>query len=170
MSMVAVVFFVGRQVRRFAVLVALLALVAPARAASPLAYHLERTFALGGEGGWDYLTYDATTQRLFISRGTRVMVVDPKNGTVVGTIDDTPGVHGIAIAPDLGVGFTSNGRDNSVTVFDTKTLKTISKVGLLGRNPDAIVYDPASAHVFTMNGGSANVSAVDAAHYTVDAT
>ncbi|MBC5821056.1 MAG: hypothetical protein GIX01_03605 [Candidatus Eremiobacteraeota bacterium] len=79
---------------------------------------------VGGDGGWDYLTYDPATKRLFISRSTHVMVTDPMSGTVVGDIRDTPGVHGIALAPDLGKGFTSNGADGSVTVFDLHSLKT----------------------------------------------
>ena len=135
---------------------------APGGAAGTANYHVTHTFALPGDGGWDYLTYDAPGKRLFISRGTHVMVVDPAAGTVIGDIPETPGVHGIALAQELGKGFTSNGRDNSVTVFDLKTLKQTAKVALDAKNPDAIVYDPASKRVFTGNGGSNNVSAVDA--------
>src|SRR5262244_262826 len=89
-------------------------------------YQLKQKYTIGGDGGWDYLTYDPAGKRLFISRGTRVMVVDPAKGTVLGEIPNTEGVHGIALAQDLGKGFTSNGRTNSVTVFDLKTLKEIS--------------------------------------------
>jgi YVTN family beta-propeller protein len=134
-------------------------------------YELKQKFTLGGEGGWDYLMYDADGRRLFISRGTHVMVVDPEKGTVIGDIPDTPGVHGIALAPELGKGFTSNGRENTVTVFDLKTLKQIAKVKLDGaENPDAILYDPASKRVFTFNGRSKNSSVVDAKTNAVLAT
>ena len=132
-------------------------------ALAPAQYELKQKHVLGGDGGWDYLTYDATGHRLFISRGTRVMVVDPEKGTVLGEIPDTAGVHGIALAQDLGKGFTSNGRDNSVTMFDLKTLKEISKIKLEGaENPDAILYDAFSKRVFTFNGRSKNASVVDA--------
>src|SRR6266403_2645813 len=94
----------------------------------PAQYHVKQKYVLGGDGGWDYLTFDAAGKRLFISRGTHVMVVDPYKGSVVGDIPDTAGVHGIAIAQDLGKGFTSNGRDNSVTCFDLKTLKQTAKI------------------------------------------
>src|SRR6266404_7469089 len=95
------------------------------KAFAPAKYEVKQKYVLGGDGGWDYLTFDAAGKRLFISRGTHVMVVDPYKGSVVGDIPDTAGVHGIAIAQDLGKGFTSNGRDNSVTVFDLKTLKPV---------------------------------------------
>lgn len=146
-------------------LVTIGALAMPQRivAAPTVNYHLVRTFPLPGDGGWDYLSYDPVGKRLFVSRGTRVMVVDPAAGTVIAEIPDTPGVHGIALAQDLGKGFTSNGRDNSISVFDLRTLKTTGKVTIDARNPDAIVYDPISHRVFTGNGGSGNVSAIDAA-------
>jgi YVTN family beta-propeller protein len=136
-------------------------------AAPAVNYQLAHTFALPGDGGWDYLSYDPAGKRLFVSRGTRVMVIDPAAGTVLAEIPDTPGVHGIALAPDLGKGFTSNGRDNSVSVFDLKTLKVTGKVTIDAKNPDAIVYDPASKRVFTGNGGSGTVTAIDAATNTV---
>src|SRR5499433_1046291 len=104
-------------------------------------YQLKQKFTIGGDGGWDYLTYDPAGKRLFISRGTRVMVVDPAKGSVIAEIPDTAGVHGIVLAQDLGKGFTSNGRDNTVTVFDLKTLKEIARIKLEGgENPDAILY------------------------------
>jgi YVTN family beta-propeller protein len=98
------------------------------------------------------------------------MVVDPYKGAAVGDIPDTAGVHGIALAQDLGKGFTSNGRENSVTVFDLKTLKEIAKIKIEGQNPDAILYDPASQRVFTFNGRSNNATVIDAAKQTVVAT
>src|SRR5215467_12816001 len=140
-------------------------------AASPVDYQLKQKFTIGGDGGWDYLTYDASSKRLFISRGTRVQVVDPEKGTVIAEIPDTTGIHGIALAHDLGKGFTSNGRENTVTVFDLKTLKETQKIKLEGaENPDAILYDPASKRVFTFNGRSKNATAIDATNNTVVAT
>src|SRR5215467_10061060 len=134
-------------------------------------YQLKQKFVIGGEGGWDYITYDPAGKHLFISRGTRVQVVDPAKGTVVAEIADTGGVHGIALAADLGKGFTSNGRDNTVTVFDLKSLKETSKIKLEGaENPDAILYDAASKRVFTFNGRSKNATAIDATNDKVVGT
>ena len=124
-------------------------------------YHLLNTYKLGGEGGWDYLSYDSDSNRLFISRGTHVMVMDGKTGKVVGDIPDTPGVHGIALVQSLNRGFISNGRGNSVTVFNLTTLATVEKIDV-GQNPDAIIFDMASDRVFTMNGRSSDATAIDA--------
>jgi len=131
-------------------------------AAPPAHYQLKQKFTLGGVGGWDYLTFDPVGKRLFISRATRVMVVDPYKGFVAVEIPDTPGVHGIALAQELGKGFTSNGRDNTVSVFDLKTLRQTSKIKIEGENPDAILYDPSSKRVFTFNGRSKNATVIDA--------
>jgi YVTN family beta-propeller protein len=134
-----------------------------AKAFAPAQYQLKQKFVIGGDGGWDYLAYDPSGNRLFISRATRVQVVDPAKGTVIAEIPNTNGVHGIALAHDLGKGYTSNGRDNTVTVFDLKTLKEITRIELTGgQNPDAIIYDPFSKHVFSFNGRSSNVSVIDA--------
>jgi DNA-binding beta-propeller fold protein YncE len=127
---------------------------------------LVNTYKLGGDGGWDYLTFDAATRRLFISRGTHVIVINGDSGQSVGDIPDTPGVHGIALAPDLGRGFVSNGREGTMTIFDLSSLKVLSKVKV-GDNPDAILYDPATKRVFTFNGRSHDATAVDAAQGTV---
>lgn len=140
------------------------------KAFAPAQYQVKQKYVLGGEGFWDYLTFDPAGKRLFISRGTHVMVVDPYKGSAIGDIPDTPGVHGIALAQDLGKGFTSNGRDNSVTVFDLKTLKETARIKIEGKNPDAILYDPATQHVFTFNGGSSNATVIDAATGTVVVT
>lgn len=129
-------------------------------------YHLIKTYKLGGEGGWDYLTLDQETRRLYISRATHVIVLDVDSGKTVGDIADTPGVHGIALAPELGRGFTSNGREGTVSIFDLKTLKTLNKVKV-GENPDAILYDSASRRVFTFNGRSQDATALDAEKGTV---
>ncbi|PYP08619.1 MAG: hypothetical protein DMD56_12285 [Gemmatimonadetes bacterium] len=104
-----------------------------------------RRYPLRGEGGWDYLLLDPASRRLFISRGTRVVVIDADSGLVRGEIPNTPGVHGVALAPDLGRGATSNGRDQSVTIFNLRSLDTMARVRTTGGNPDAIVYEPATA-------------------------
>jgi len=129
-------------------------------------YHLIKKVSLGGEGFWDYLALDGPSRRLFISRGTHVMVLNVDSYEVVGDIPDTEGVHGIAIAPEFGRGFTSNGRANTVTIFDLKTLKPIGSVKT-GQNPDAILYDPASKRAFTFNGRSGDATAIDASSGTV---
>ena len=124
--------------------------------------HVIKTYAVGGEGWWDYIKLDSDSRRLYISRGTHVMVIDADSGKSVGDIADTQGVHGIALAPDLGRGFTSNGREAMVSIFDLATLKTIKKVPV-GDNPDAILFDPATKRVFTFNGRSHDSTAIDAA-------
>ena len=138
--------------------------VAPTLAAptAPANYHLLQTFKPSGEGGWDYLTLDSQARRFYISRGTHMQVLDADTGKLIGDIPDTNGVHGIALAPKLGRGFTSNGRDNSVTIVDLKTLKAIGTVSV-GNRPDCIIYDPATKRVFTFNGGSDDATAIDAA-------
>ena len=124
-------------------------------------YSVIAKYKIGGEGGWDYLSVDHDSHRLFISRSTHVMVMDTETGVLVGDIPNTPGVHGIALANKLNKGFTSNGRDNSVTVFDLKSLKELARVKV-GTNPDAIVYEPQSNRVFTMNGRSSDATVIDA--------
>jgi DNA-binding beta-propeller fold protein YncE len=122
-----------------------------------------KTYQLGGDGGWDYLNIDPQSHHLFISRSTHVLIIDTESGKPVGDIPDTPGVHGIALASDLNRGFTSNGHEGTVSIFDLKTLKPISKVQAVGENPDAILFDPATKRVFTFNGRSHNSTAIDAA-------
>jgi DNA-binding beta-propeller fold protein YncE len=134
-----------------------------AQTASTPQYQLKQKFVLGGDGGWDYLAYDAAGKRLFLSRATRVMVVDAGKGTLLAEIPNTPGVHGIALATDLGKGFISNGKENTVTVFDLKSLKETARVQVTGENPDAILYEPVSKRVFTFNGHSKNATVIDAA-------
>src|SRR5579872_333284 len=137
------------------------ALAASAFAAGP-GYKVKDTFKVGGDGGWDYLTADSNARRLYISRGTHVIVLDIDSGKTVGDIPDTQGVHGIALAPELGKGFTSNGREGTVTIFDLKTLAPIGGKVKVGENPDAILYDPATKRVFTFNGHSQDSTAIDA--------
>jgi DNA-binding beta-propeller fold protein YncE len=160
------------KARYFAVTVrAVLAavLLAALAMAADSGYHVVKTYKLGGEGGWDYLTLDSASRRLYISRATHVVVIDADSGQAVGDIPDTPGVHGIALAPELGRGFVSNGREGTATIFDLKTLKPITKVKV-GENPDAIVYDPITKRVFTFNGRSHDATAIDAANGTVVGT
>ncbi len=118
--------------------------------------------AVGGEGGWDYLTVDSEAGRLYISRGNRVVVLDLVKETLVGELAGTPGIHGIAIVPELGKGFTSNGSDSSVTVFDLKTLKATGKIKARGV-PDAILYDPTSKRVITFNHSTNDGTSIDPA-------
>ncbi|MGA8490023.1 MAG: YncE family protein [Terriglobales bacterium] len=141
-------------------------LLATFSAAADPGYHVIKTYKLGGEGGWDYLNLDSSSRRLYISRATHVIVIDADSGKPVGDIPDTPGVHGIALAPELGRGFISNGREGTVTIFDIESLKPITKVKA-GDNPDAILYDPATKRVFAFNGRSQNATAIDAAKGTV---
>jgi YVTN family beta-propeller protein len=133
-------------------------------------YVLLQQYALGGPGGWDYLTVDSAANRLFISRSDRVLVMKTEDGSLTATIADTQGVHGIALAPDLGKGFTSNGRADTVTVFDLKSLATTGTIAVTGHNPDAILYDRASRHVYTFNGSSQDISVIDPIKGSVIAT
>ncbi len=124
-------------------------------------YHLLQKLNLGGTGGWDYLFIDSEARRLYVSRSTHVAVVDVDSGKVIGDIPNTNGVHGIAVASEFGRGFTSNGHDSSVTIFDLKTLQAIGSVKV-EKNPDAIIYDAATRRVFAFNRGSSSASAIDA--------
>ena len=133
-------------------------------------YKINDRIHLDGNAGWDYLSVDDIANRLYVSHGNMVQVVDITTNKLVGTIPDTKGVHGIAIASDLNKGFISDGRDSTVTIFDLMTLKTITKIKVTGRNPDAILYDPFSHKVFVYNGGSANATVIDAKLNKVIAT
>ena len=134
-------------------------LVAMASAAD---YHITKKIPIPGQGSWDYLAVDEAARRLYVSHGTQVEVLDVDSGTVVGNIPNTPGVHGIAIAPELGRGFVSNGQSSTVTIFDLKMLKRIADVAT-GKKPDAIIFDPATSRVFAFNGESHSATAIDAA-------
>jgi DNA-binding beta-propeller fold protein YncE len=133
-----------------------------AQAAGTPHYRITHQVPLPGDEGWDYLLFDQAGHRLFVSHGSRVVVLDADKLTVTGEIPDTPGVHGIALAPDLGRGFVSAGRSNSVVVFDLKTLARLKEIKVTGENPDAILYDPATHRVLTFNGRGRNVTAIDA--------
>jgi YVTN family beta-propeller protein len=132
---------------------------APALAAD--GYQITKKIPVPGQGGWDYLTVDEGARRLYVSHGTQVEVIDVDSGVVVGKIENTPGVHGIAIAPELGRGFVSNGQASTVTIFDLKTLKKIGDVPT-GKKPDAIIYDQATGRVFAFNGDSNSATVIDA--------
>jgi len=125
-------------------------------------YQITKKIPIPGQGSWDYLSVDVEARRLYVSHSTQVEVLDLDSGAIVGSIPKTPGVHGIAIAPELGRGFVSNGQASTVTIFDLKTLKPIADVPT-GQKPDAIIYDPASSRVFAFNGGSNSATAIDAA-------
>jgi DNA-binding beta-propeller fold protein YncE len=125
-------------------------------------YHVVKTIPIGGPGKWDYIVVDNAARRVYVTHGTHVVVLDADSDAVVGDIPDTPGVHGVALAPDLGRGFTSNGKANTVTIFDLKTLMPISTVKSGSANPDAIYYDAASKRVFVFNGRTANAVAINA--------
>jgi len=127
-----------------------------------ISYQIVNRIHLDGDGGWDYLTMDDNAGLLYVSHGSMVQVVDTKTNKLVATIEDTKGVHGIAIATEFGKGYISCGRDSTVVVFDTKTFKTLARVKVNGRNPDAILYDPFSKNVFTFNGRSNNVTVIEA--------
>lgn len=136
-------------------------------------YHLLKKYELGAAPGgkeyWDYITFDAATRRLYISHNTEVKVVDADSGAVVGSISDLKRVHGIALVPDLGRGFISDGGADEAVVFDLKALKVTGHIKT-GGNPDCIIYDPASKHVFTMNGKTSDSSVIDPSSLTVVAT
>ena len=134
----------------------------PSPAAPAPSYHLVRKITLTGDGRWDYLQVDSAAKRLYVSRSTHVNVVDLSTGTVAGDIPNTSGVHGIAIDPKSGHGFTSNGRANTVSIFSLKTLAKVAEVAV-GTNPDCIIFDPATERVFTFNGGSNDATAIDGA-------
>ena len=132
-------------------------------------YKLLKEIPVGGEGGWDYLTVDESARRLYVSHATKVEVIDIDKEAVVGQIADTPGVHGIAVAPKLGLGFTSNGRENKASIFDLSTLKTSSKVDT-GENPDAILYEEGQEEVYTFNGRGRSATVFEAKTGKVVAT
>jgi YVTN family beta-propeller protein len=122
-----------------------------------------------GQGGWDYLIVDEGARRLYVSHGTQVEVLDADSGAIVGKIPNTLGVHGIALVPQLGRGFVSDGQTATVTIFNLKTLETIGQVPT-GKKPDGIIFDPATSQVFAFNGGSDSVTVISAADGKVAGT
>jgi YVTN family beta-propeller protein len=146
-----------------------LALTATAslRAAEP--YHLLKEIAVGGPSSCDYISVDEAGRRLYASHGTEVVVIDIDSDTVVGKIPNTPGVHGVAIAHDLGRGISSNGRENKASVVDLKTLETIVKLDTQ-KNPDGMLFEPGQQEVYLFNGGSASASVINVKEAKVVAT
>jgi YVTN family beta-propeller protein len=149
------------------------AAAAPVADTSPLpapVYTVSRSWPLGGAGGWDYLALEASGARLFISRGDRVDVAETVSGKLIATIPNTAGVHGVAFAPALKRGFISNGRSDTISVFEVDTLHVIQEIPVSGKNPDAILYEPRQNHIVTANGESANLSVLDASTLQIVAT
>jgi DNA-binding beta-propeller fold protein YncE len=145
-----------------AALAAVIFTVAGTAAGARPQYRIAHEVALPGDEGWDYLSFEPGGHRLFIAHGTRVLVVDTEKLTVAGEVANTPGVHGIALAPDLGRGYISAGRGGFIVVFDLKTLARLKEIKTTGDNPDAILYDVPTHRVFSFNGRGHNVTAVDA--------
>ncbi len=144
----------------------LLLLAAGVATASPVSapvahYSVLQRHPLGGSGGWDYLSIDAAAHHLFIARNDRVMVVDTRSGKLLTEIPGMRNAHGVALVPAQHRGYVSNGGGNSVSVIDLDSLKIVGSISVSGRNPDAIIYDPASGHVLTMNGRSDTASVID---------
>jgi DNA-binding beta-propeller fold protein YncE len=158
--------------RRRALFLAIFALgfaLASISSASSKEFAVTKKIPISGQGGWDYLTVDEGARRVYVSHGTQVEVIDADSGAIVGKIENTPGVHGIAIAPDLGRGFVSNGQSSTVIIFDLKTLKSIGEVRV-GKKPDAIIYDSATSRVFVFNGDGNSATAIQAADGKVAGT
>jgi DNA-binding beta-propeller fold protein YncE len=137
-------------------------LTASSLAASSPPYSVVSKWTLGGEGGWDYVALDPAGARLFVTRGTRVDVVATGTGQIIGTIPGTIGIHGVAFAPELNRGFTSNGKSNTVTAFAMDSLNIVAEIAVTGLKPDAIFYDGRHRRVFTLNGNSRNATVIDA--------
>jgi len=132
-------------------------------------YHFGKEIPVGGEGGWDYLSIDDTARRLYVSHGTKVVVIDIDKDAVVGEITNTPGIHGLAPAPELQRGFTSNGRENKCSIVDLKTLQTIEKVDT-DQGPDGMLYDPGQQEAYIFNGRGQSATVIDANAAKVVAT
>lgn len=141
------------------------ALTSQAAAATPPnaapTYAVVKRFAVGEPGGWDYLALDSATHRLYISRSDRVLVLDSDTGKAIATIPGTDGVHGIVLLPELGRGYTSNGRADTLTEFDLATSKVLRTIPVQGHNPDALIYDAPTKHLFAFNGRSHDASVID---------
>lgn len=149
---------------RFAAVSFVLVLAVAASAATPGSgiYHLNKTISLGGDGPWDYLIADSAARRLYVSHFNVVAVLNMDSGKVVGTIRDLNGVHGVAIVPEAGRGYASNGRTDSISIFDLETLMVTGQIPA-GDNPDAIIYDPISRQVFAFNHSGGDVTVINAA-------
>jgi YVTN family beta-propeller protein len=157
-------FINGEKMKRnLAMLAAMLVLTVIAVSAAPSSgYHVIKKVAVPGTGGWDYVTVDEANRRVYIAHATQVEVLDADTAELVGTIPNTPGVHGVAVVPELGRGFITAGKADSVIIFDLKTLKLLGEIKV-GKKPDAIIYDPGTKHVFAMNGDSDSTSVINPA-------
>lgn len=150
--------------KTFVGILSILVVASAAAASAPGGYHLLKTHVLGGEGGWDYMALDGRTRLLYVTHGNAVEVLNVETGVKEAPIAGLQGVHGVAFAPERDRGYISNGRGNSVTVFDLKTHKVLTEVSVQpGQNPDSVMYDKFSGRVFTFNGRTANATAIDAA-------
>ena len=147
--------------RRTALLTAILAIAGAAHAQSPSGFKVQTRYSIAGTDGWDYIAVDSGARRIYVSHAVRVNVLNADTGAPLGTIEDTPGVHGIALAPSSGHGFTSDGKENKVSMFSTSDFSLIRKIDV-GKGPDGIYYDPATDRVFTNNHGSHDISVIDA--------
>jgi DNA-binding beta-propeller fold protein YncE len=125
-------------------------------------YKIIDRIMIGGDPKWDYLSVDTSMHRLYVSHSSEVDIIDIQKDSLIGKITDLNSVHGIAFAPEYSRGFISNGKDNSVTIFDLQTMRTIYRTNTTGDDPDAIVYDPFTRRIFTFNGHSSNATAIDA--------
>jgi YVTN family beta-propeller protein len=146
-----------------AVVLILGVLVVSSSFAAPAGYHLLKKHVLGGEGGWDYMALDGRTRLLYVTHGNAVEILNVDTGVKGEAITGLKGVHGVAFAPERNRGYISNGRGNSVSVFDLKTRQVLAEIPTSGQNPDSIMYDAFSGRVFTFNGRTANATAIDAA-------
>jgi YVTN family beta-propeller protein len=161
---IALHFIIGEKMKRnFISLAAIFGLLATAALAAPQSrYHIIKKVPIPGAGGWDYVTVDDAARRVYVSHATQVEVLNADTFELVGTIQNTPGAHGIAVASEFGRGFITAGKSDSVIIFDLKTLKILGEVKV-GKKPDAIIYDPATRHVYVMNGDSDNATVINAA-------
>src|SRR5262245_21325073 len=148
------------SMKRVALFCVVLALVAACVATEAPGFKLTKKYPVPGDGGFDYIVFDSSSNRLYASHGTKVDVLDAESGKVLGTIENTPGVHGIAIVPSLHRGFTSNGGNGTVSVFDTNTFKTIKTIPV-DKDPDFIFYDAQTKHVLVCHGDAAEITAID---------
>jgi YVTN family beta-propeller protein len=146
-----------------------LVMLTPGHCAAQANYHFLKEIPVGGEGGWDYLSVDPDGRRLYVSHATKVVVIDIDKDSIVGEIADTPGIHGVAVAADLGKGFTSNGQENKTSMVDLKTLQTLEKIET-GKNPDGMLYEPGRQEVYMFNGRSQSATVIDAKTGKVVAT
>lgn len=132
-------------------------------------FHVEQRWVIGGEGGWDYLTADSASHRVYLAHGTRVEVVDTQSGKAIGAVTGLTRCHGVVIAPDGKTGFVTDGGANNVVAFDTATFASIAKIPA-GTNPDGVAYEPVTNTVWAFNGKSNDATIIDAAGKTAVAT